>query len=72
MTPRLHEPGRAGPSRAEPGRSHLSKSLQGSVLCLSGSTPIWPLLELLLADFHLRWTPGNVLKREEKKKRNRF
>lgn len=60
---------------AEPSRSDrvsdLSKSLQGSVLCLSGSAPIWPPLELL-PDFNLRWTPGNVLNKEEKKKRNRF
>ncbi len=62
---------------AEPSRSDrvsdLSKSLQGSVLCLSSSAPIWPPLELLLLpDFNLRWTPGNVLNKEEKKKRNRF
>lgn len=53
--------------------AHLSKSLQGSVLCWSGSAPVWPPLELRpLSVLSLRWTPGNVLNKEEKKKRSFF
>lgn len=53
--------------------SYLSKSLHGSVFCLPGSAPTWLAPELLmLLDFKRRWTPGNVLSKEEKKKRSGF